>query len=351
MNESLELSLTQAPAPAHGRHMVEFIITTTMLSYIRPAIICFGLATNVINIVVFLKAGANDNVTVLLIALACSDLVFLALISTHAFGFLLIFLVKLKRWAVHPDLLVFLLLWPANTAYDISSFNAVSLGVMRCACVAMPLRFKLVFTKSRTIKWSLFLVVLAVLLRIPMLTINRVAWRTDPATNRTSAYLLSVNKVAMTRFNDILNRGIIQYLAYIIMLTSVFVLSFKLYQASKMRQSCTTKSPQAFDQTSDKPVTQGMSARDMQVVKSTVLVCAIFILAQLPYIVTSTIRLINPEFDDGKAHAQLGYISAQVSLTFYQLNASINIFVYYHYNSKYRSILRSLLFAKCTQQQ
>ncbi|GFS23521.1 chemosensory receptor A [Elysia marginata] len=347
MNESLEFSLTQAPTPSQPRYVAEFLITISVLSYMRPVIICFGLVTNIINIVVFLKAGANDNVTILLIALACSDLVFLVLISMHACGFLLLYLVKLKHWAVHPELVVFLLFWPANTAYDISSFNAVSLGVIRCACVAMPLRFKLVFTKSRTIKWSLFLVVLAVLLRIPMLTIYRVAWRTDPATNLTSAYRLSVNSVEMSRINDILNRGIMQYLAYIIMVTSVIVLSFKLYQASKMRQRCTTKSPQALD----KPVTQGMSARDMQVVKSTVLVCSIFILAQLPYIVSSTIRLINPEFDADKKEAMLSYIVMQVSLTFYQLNASINIFVYYNYNSKYRSILRSLLFAKCTQQR
>ncbi|GFS05877.1 hypothetical protein ElyMa_001210400 [Elysia marginata] len=108
MNESLELSFTEAPTPAQlRRYVAEFLITITVLSYIRPAIIFFGLVTNVINLVVFLKAGAKDNVTIVLMALACSDLVFLALISTHACGFLLIFLVKLKRWPFDPLLLVF----------------------------------------------------------------------------------------------------------------------------------------------------------------------------------------------------------------------------------------------------
>ncbi|GFS05873.1 WD repeat-containing protein 76-like [Elysia marginata] len=148
-----------------------------------------------------------------------------------------------------------------------------------------------------------------------MLTTNRVAWRTDPATNLTSAYLSSVNYVPMVRINDILNRGIIQYLAYFIMVTSVLILSFKLYQASKMRQSCTIKSPRPFAQASDKPVVQTMSTRDMQVVKSTVLVCSIFILAQLPYIVSSTIRLINPEFDTGKSEEQLSFIFTQATFS------------------------------------
>ncbi|GFS07104.1 chemosensory receptor A [Elysia marginata] len=334
INESLTFRVTEAYTPAPRSYVSEFLSTITVLSYMRPVIILFGLLSNVINITVFLKAGALDNVTILLIALACSDLIFLAFISTHMSGFLIFALVKLNPWPFDPRILIFLLYWPANTAYDVSCFHAVSLGVIRCACVAMPLKFKLVFTKSRTIKWSMFLVVLAVLLRIPVLTVFRVAWRTDPATNVSSLYLTSVNRGSMERVNDFLNRGIVMYLAYITMITSVTILSFKLYQASKIRQSC-VKGPQTLGQVSDKPAAQGLSARDLQVVKSVVLVCSIFILAQLPFILSATVRLINPEFDENKMYADLSYIFMQVSLTFYQLNASINIFVYYNYNTKF----------------
>ncbi|GFS07089.1 chemosensory receptor A [Elysia marginata] len=349
INESLTFGVTEAYTPAPRSYVSEFLLTLTVISYIRPVIILFGLLSNVINITVFLKAGTLDNVTVLLIALACSDFIFLAFISTHMSGFLIFALVKLNPWPFHPRLLIFLLYWPANTAYDVSCFHAVSLGVMRCACVAMPLKFKLVFTKSRTIKWSMFLVALAVLLRIPVLTVNRIAWRTDPATNVSSLYLASVNRESMVRINDFLNRGIVMYLAYITIITSVAVLSFKLYQASKIRQRCTVAGPQTLGKVLEKPAAQGLSARDLQVVKSVVLVCSIFILAQLPFIVFATIRLINPEFDENKMNAYLSHIFSQVSLTFYQLNASINIFVYYNYNSKFRSVFKSLLLAKCTQ--
>ena len=83
----------------------------------------------------------------------------------------------------------YLFYWPAVTVYDISAFISVSLGVVRCACVAMPLKFKLVFTKSKTAKWVLFLVVLAVGLRIPVLLVWKLAYHTDPTTNVSTVYL------------------------------------------------------------------------------------------------------------------------------------------------------------------
>ena len=241
---------------------------------------------------------------------------------------------------------LYLLYWSAYTAYDLSAFISVSLGVMRCACVAMPLKFKLVFTKSRTIKWVLFLVVLTVSLRIPVLTIFRIAWRTDPSTNLTTAYLKDVNTLYMSRINDVLNRGLVIWINYLTMLTCVSVLSFKLYEASKIRQSCVAKGPQHAHQESDKPSAQGLSLKDLQVVRSVVLVCSIFIMSQLPFLLLSTVRLINPEFDQSKGLDALFGMFGQISFTCSYLNASLNIFVYYNYNSKYRSVFCSMILRK-----
>ncbi|GFS04024.1 chemosensory receptor A [Elysia marginata] len=343
-NEFLEFNRTQEMKPFHLAFRAEFSITLTVLSYMWLAIFPLGIASNIVNIVTFLKAGANDNVTILLIALSCSDLTFLLLVSPTMSRFVIGALVKPRQWPFDYNILAFLLIWPANTAYDISCFLAVSLGVMRCACVAMPLKFKLVFTKSRTIKWSLLLVVLAVFLRLPVLTIFRLAWRTDPATNVSTIYLASSpNKVLMMRFNDILNRGIVVYIAYIIMITCVVVISFKLYQASNLRKNCVAQSAKLSDQASDKNVVRGLSTRDVQVVKSVVLVCSVFILAQLPYVLSSLIQVINPEFDEGKSLSLLRYLFNQVSITCYYINASVNIFIHYNFNTKYRSVFRSQL--------
>ncbi|GFR73164.1 chemosensory receptor A [Elysia marginata] len=346
MNASSQFATTQLPLPLEK----EYLMTLTVLSYFWPAIILFGLVSNIMNVVIFLKVGPKDNVTILLIALAMSDLAFLILISPTMCGFLIFALVKPYSWPFDYNLLFFTVHWPAITMYDNSAYISVSLGVMRCACVAMPLKFKLVFTKSRTIKWLMLVLVAAVLLRLPMLTVNRIAWRKDPVTNVSTPYLASKNQVSMSLIMDILNRSIIVYLAYIAMIGCTIILSFKLYQASKIRQSCAATVGQPSDQSApEKQVSQGLSSRDLQVVKSVVLVCSIFIIAQMPQVVLSTTRLINPEVDHGKYYQFVFSFFNQIIYTCCYLNASVNIFVYYNCNSKYRLVFLSFMHIKNTK--
>ena len=317
-----------------------------ILASVWPVIILFGLVSNVINIAVFLNSGNKDNVTTLLLSLAVSDFVFLTLITPAICGSVIRSLLISYSLPFDVSILLYLLYWPAFTAYDLSALISVSLGVMRCACVAMPLKFKFIFTKSRTIKWIMFLAVLSVSLRLPVFTIHRIIWRTDPQTNVSSPYLKSVNYAYMSRINDILNRGIVIYILYITMVTCVAVLTFKLHQASKIRRSCTTGLARTSDQAPDKPVAHGLSSKDIQVVKSVVLVCIIFTLAQLPFLFLSTSRLFRPDFGNEQRLAYLYSILSHISKTCAYLNASINIFVYYNYNTRYRSVLCSVLSVK-----
>ncbi|GFS10285.1 chemosensory receptor A [Elysia marginata] len=342
------LTLTTAPVISYAQpYQEDFFTTVRVLSFFWPGIIFFGLCSNITNLVVFLKAGVKDNVTVLLLSLAISDVVFLMLI-TPSMCFLLIYAsLPTFSWPFDPSILKSLMYWPAFTAYDLSAFISVSLGVTRCACVAMPLKFKFVFTKMRTIKWVIFLVVLAISLRLPVLTIHRISYRLDPKTNISSAYMLAVNREHMSRINDILNRSVVIYLAYGTMVTCVAILVFKLHQAARVRRACTGKFPQSAspDQASDETSNQEqlLSAKDVQVVKSVVLVCTIFIVLQLPFVLVSTIRLIAPEFDNFQRLVYLFGIFSQISRTCAYLNASLNIFIYYNYNSRYRSVFCSLL--------
>ncbi|KAK3728053.1 hypothetical protein RRG08_022105 [Elysia crispata] len=276
----------------------ELIIGRKVLAPLWPVIITFGLFSNITNIIVFLKAGVKENVTTLLLSLAISDLTFLVLITPVMCASVIKAYPENYSWPFDYRFCYFLLYWPAFTAYDLSAFISVSLGVIRCACVAMPLKFKLVFTKSRTVAWVMFLVILAVALRIPVLTIFRIAFRTDPSRNVTIAYLAIVNRVPMSRINDVMNRGFVIWFNYSTMITCVNVLSFKLYQASKVRRNYAANLTHNSDQTSEKTDSQGLQTKDLQVIKSVVLVCTIFIVSQLPFLLVSTFRLVNPQFSD-----------------------------------------------------
>ena len=107
---------------------------------------------NIINICVFLKIGTKDNVTTLLFSFALSDLAFLILITPTVEGYILHALDLYDLLRFESGILLKLLYWPAFTAYDLSALIFVSLGLMRCACVAMPFKFKFIFTRSRRIQ-------------------------------------------------------------------------------------------------------------------------------------------------------------------------------------------------------
>ena len=241
-NESLNVTYTLSPQNSSAftvLYLAQYFATVQVLSTCWPAIILFGFISNIVNIIVFVKSGAKDNVGVLLISLAVSDLTFLILITPSMCGFVIFAFFRSHSWPFDHQFISYLFYWPAFTAFDLSTYISVSLGVMRCACVAMPLKFKLVFTKSKTIIWVIFLVVLTVSLRIPVLSILRISWKTDLSTNKSVPYLLSRNYESMSQINDVLNRGILIYLAYATMIICVSVLSLKLYQAAQIRRSCT----------------------------------------------------------------------------------------------------------------
>ncbi|GFR67296.1 peptide receptor GPCR [Elysia marginata] len=318
----------------------ELSIGLRVLAPLWPVIITFGYISNTINIIVFIKAGVKENVTTLLLSLAISDLTFLILITPTMCGIFIKGWGPDHSWPFDYKFSYFLFYWPAFTAYDLSALISVSLGVMRCACVSMPLKFKMVFTKSRTVKWVMFLVVLAVAIRAPVLTIFRVAHKRDPKTNVSTPVVIAVNLVAMTRINDVMNRGFVIWFNYITMVTCVIVLTYKLRQAAKIRRSCTTGNKSA--QASEKTDANSHQTKDLQVIKSVVLICTIFILSQMLFLLVSTLRLADSNFAANKELGNLFTLISQTSLTLSYLNASLNIFVYYNFNSKYRSTFLTL---------
>ncbi|GFO49276.1 chemosensory receptor a [Plakobranchus ocellatus] len=206
----------------------------------------------------------------------------------------------------------------------------------------MPLRFQSVFTKARTVKAVLVLFILAVSLRAPVISTFRIIRRTDPQTNLSSLYLSGQNRESINRFNDIMNRASLPWINYIIMVTCVCVIKLKLYQASQVRKTHTSYNKQA----EKGQLKQERSSKDIRVIQSVVLICCIFIVSQLPFLAYTTGRLIDPAFDIGGRLQFLFFSFAPVSRTCSYLNASMNIFVYYNYNRKFKAVLLTLLKVK-----
>ena len=323
--------------PYYNEHLLfESIIQPTW-----PIFICVGLISNAINMVVFLKAGVKDSVTTLLLTLSFSDAMFLILIAPS-----MVVWYKFTSTAWQVFLMCY---WPAMTFYDYSLYISVFLGVTRCACVVKPLHFKSVFTKSRTVIAVCILFCVDVLLYIPVLSISRLGWRKDPVTNASYLSVISDDdslKFSKMRINDALNRNFLAWTTYIVMIVCAALLSFKLFESSKVRSLPSTASGSGESSNQIRAPKRKLSQKDVRVVQSVVLVCVIFIVAQIPSIGHSVARVAVEEFNDNGNLVWFASIILQTSVTCNMANASLNIFVYYNFNSRYRAVLRSLLTSK-----
>ncbi|GFR72059.1 chemosensory receptor C [Elysia marginata] len=241
-----------------------------------PFLLVAGLTTNILNIITFLKVGVKDSVSILLLTISMSDACFLTLVSPVLLRHAFLSVGSYKVQALN-DLRV-MTFWPAFTCYDFSAYVSVVLGVTRCACVAMPLRFKSVFTKKRTIIAVGVLFCINVLIHIPVLTIFRLGLKIDPLTNKSYVGVVREGGSLETykqRLNDTINKNTLQVISFIVLVACAALLSFKLFQTSKIRSKSAAvsdtseksgKSPSQSQAASHK-----LSPKDVRVVQSVIL--------------------------------------------------------------------------------
>ena len=351
----------------------EVAFLRTFLYRVNICVIMLGLISNAINILIFIKTGLKDNVTITLLFLSVSDLMYLILSSPIMVTRLIRHNYPQYVWSFHPSVLSFGLYWYAYVFYDYSSFISVFLAVVRCLCIAKPLLFKSIITKSRTLTTLALLFCVTLALRFPVLLVIRFIWRRNPQTNATfltTAFTRNFKEIY--KANDIVNRNTISWLAYVTVLTCLIVLVSKLKAASRFRRSLAsvpngndvtapvenTKDRKPRDLESSTLPTVSMdskantksdkrlgtnSTRDLQVIQSVTMICIIFILSQLPFQIVSTVRLLNPEFNEEGKKVLVYSFASNISGAFTYVNASVNIFVHFNFNSRYRHKFLSIL--------
>ncbi|KAK3748273.1 hypothetical protein RRG08_039525 [Elysia crispata] len=113
-------------------------------------LLMFGIASNILNIVVYTKTGVRDNITVSFLALSISDRLYLVLLSPHLTVDALEHLVQYRmgraiKWLVDYRILRYPFYWYAFTFYETSILINVYISVVRCACVAIPFTVKSMF--------------------------------------------------------------------------------------------------------------------------------------------------------------------------------------------------------------
>ncbi|GFO13504.1 chemosensory receptor a [Plakobranchus ocellatus] len=359
MELSQQVTTVTAPAQQGLITQFQYNLSVDTLTSIQTFICMLGLITNIINIKTFLAMRAfDDGVTLTFLLLSVSDL-FVCFVSTYIC--VSAFLISQEsRWLsklnspksiIHQEQLNGPF-FPVEPTYIgifghnmFQIFNLITilltiyLAVARCLCVMYPLKFRNIITVRKTLLVSTIFFLTSLGIRLPLITHSGILLKFDPRINATR-YRLWVHP----------NRETIKDVLWIsvdspvcvgaqVTLSVCIVFMVKVLRAAvkfRLKASVTNNSKLDSNKSNEK-----LSTKETRIVKQLVLVSTIFIICNTPKILTFLAATIEPGFDLGGRYQNFYQVSVSATVLFDTLNSSVNMFVYYFYNSKFKSIFNN----------
>ena len=289
-----------------------------------PALQVACVFANIINIVIFRMMGLSDGITQNFLILSVSDLTLSVVGLINCASYIAEnFVFKRGSKAAEITQAVF---WTSLAADDypqcVSTVVTVVIAVVRCCCVAMPLRVKEVLTPRRQLA-AIFVVSSVVLSLITYCYApSRLTRLTNPQTNMTRIAYVGI---MFDTYGIILN--IFYFSSFVIAVVSVIILTMSLNRSSRFRG-------RSISQDKSKERT-----REKKVVQSVVLVCLVFILGYSPTIISNLLRSFLVGFSHQGAYNQFYRLFLIIRELFLMWNGCVNVFIYYHFNTRYRHTL------------
>ncbi|XP_005099260.1 uncharacterized protein LOC101858494 [Aplysia californica] len=316
------------------------LLTNIFLYGIWIPIVFSGIVTNTINTVVFVRIGMKDIVSISFLALSVSDLLYLSFTMIYLIPSTLTFSGRPIKWLQSPFTLNSYIVWYAVLFYDLSILITTYIAVARCCCVTLALQFRSFFTLSRTYTVLGVLSVVCLAFHIPMIASQNLQWQTDKKTNKTKLTLVRSDAYPDVQyFHDITNRNVVPYTCLAINITCLAALTFTLKSATQIRNKMAIST--STDGNAGKRDSK-LSTKDIQVVKAVSLVAAMFVFCSLLTTIKALVRRAIPDYDSRGQYRNLFQLTTGVVTIFTYLNATVNITVYYHFNTKYRQSLMEI---------
>ncbi|XP_059140311.1 uncharacterized protein LOC131928327 [Physella acuta] len=296
--------------------------------------------------------GLHDGMTVSFLFLAIADFNFAVVsLALGVSGYVYVYEVQYGYWfPVEPYGVG---LFFANLLVPLSAVVAVNtsfIAVVRCICVSLPLYFKHAFRRETTVMLmsGFFLVITAV--DIPVFVYMGMVDKFDLAHNRSRPSLW----VSSSRENvkDIVWSLIamaVPFATQIITIGSIIIMARALKNAQRFRMASANGELNYRTKLVEKPGTKDkfslkssgkLSGRDRQIVKQIVVISLVYILCNTPKIMFILAGVVVPEFALGSPLNFLYLTVSNIRMIFEVINSTINLPIYYRYNSKFRSVCR-----------
>ncbi|CAL1539353.1 unnamed protein product, partial [Lymnaea stagnalis] len=343
---------------------------------------------NVFNIIIFLKIGLKDSISVCFFAISGADLIcVMFLISAECSLLLSKFMFQL--WRVEGDTLSLLIMFYYGPVYDISQGITTFLAVQKCWCVASPFRFKKTFTKTRTAFAVAGICMVSVLLCVPIFASQGLQEAFDPVRNTTVFKLTTSRNRAQIMSARSTTSLVTTTTCQATVSACLVILASSLRASSKFRNATShlcvetasfesTKtngnaipketlktheiqrnSFSSDGRTINSPNESMASGRNRKIsitrprknihrkelcaIKSTTMVSVIFVVCTMPKLLFFSTILCEPGFSLFGRYENTYLTASTIRYTFEACSVSCNVFVYLGFNRRFRSSFEELL--------
>ncbi|CAL1539334.1 unnamed protein product, partial [Lymnaea stagnalis] len=330
---------------------------------------------NLINIVVFLRLGLKDGLSVSFFMVSCADLTCILIMIPSDFIYIFAKQVT-EKWRVDGEALGLILAYYYAFFYDLSQIITTFIAVQKCCCVALPMRFRNTFTRARTFGMLFALLLAYFFMYLPIMVSQGLRESTDRFKNSTVLVFWASdlwNQIYSARSTIAI---ILTSACHVTVTVCLCILVSSLNASSRFRKSVSRAAsgliisgpslpilgiPQQHSHSKISPrfnslksltesptpktefenTKKNTSRKELQTVKSTTLVSVLFILCNTPKLLIFYAVLCEPEFNLAHRFSYTYLTANTFRFTVEAWNASCNMFVYLKFNRRFRASLRS----------
>lgn len=309
---------------------VAIVLLNIVKSWVNGFISLFGIGTNTINVIVFLKQGWQDTTNISLFALATADLG--CLISN--FFKSVMFNPILNDADVNFDgrsIVFFLCGMPRYYFTMVASCVTAYITFERCICIALPFKFKSIITPFRSAMTCIGIFLVCIMIYAPIYTTGKIDYAWSPKKNRT--LLRMVFNDSQSRVDSIVFgiTTVLTVATFLFVVVCTCILVATLWRQRKWREENAGGKTDAGEVAAQK---------DRKLVKMIIVISCMYIGLFLPGTIRKCAMSIVPGLGKGGVHGNLRHVISSFTDIAEGINSSMNIFVYLHMSTKYRSVFR-----------
>ncbi|BFZ06852.1 hypothetical protein BsWGS_09891 [Bradybaena similaris] len=292
-----------------------------------------GVVLNLVNIRVFLlQDWRTNNVTLTLLSLSITDLLVV--------GSCLVFDTLSIVHALQPtDVIDYLHIqyyvvgWTLVMFSDISSLTTVLVSLERCLCIILPLHVHSLFSVKKMATAQAGMWILIASSYTVLFSTLTVHWTYDHSFNTSKLVLaLSKERKRVEMGHNIANAIILPTFCEFAVVINTVAMVIGLKRSSQFQRK-------SLDQQ------RNMSATSKYKRLAIVVCCisGIFIACNTPVVIFIYCKHFIPGFTIAGVYSQWHMIGIYILFILYAVNASVNFFVYFFLNQRFRDKLRELL--------